>query len=136
MGDLPKPHITFPTANSSTESKSPILLFNLAAEAAQLSGEDSWRNGRISKALVKYADFRVVLMLMKSGAIFDEHKSPGRISVEVLSGHVQMRIGKTLADLPAGHLLALDREVQHDVQALEASALLLTIALPEGSGKL
>jgi hypothetical protein len=33
-------------------------------------------------------------------------------------------------DLPAGHVLALDRAVPHDVQAVEDSAFLLTIAWP------
>jgi len=34
-----------------------------------------------------------------------------------------------LVDLPAGHLVALDREVLHDVEALDDSAFMLTIVL-------
>jgi hypothetical protein len=37
-------------------------------------------------------------------------------------------------DLPVGHVLALDRNVHHDVEALVDSAFLLTIAWPEGAG--
>lgn len=33
-------------------------------------------------------------------------------------------------DLPMGHVLALDGAVPHDVEALEDSAFLLTIAWP------
>jgi hypothetical protein len=38
-------------------------------------------------------------------------------------------LGRTF-DLPAGSLLALDRGLPHDVEALEDSAFLLTIAWP------
>ncbi len=37
--------------------------------------------------------------------------------------------------MPAGQLLVLDRSVPHDVDALEDSAFLLTIAWPEHSDK-
>jgi quercetin dioxygenase-like cupin family protein len=37
--------------------------------------------------------------------------------------------GRTF-DLPAGSLLALDQGIPHDVEALEESAFLLTIAWP------
>jgi quercetin dioxygenase-like cupin family protein len=42
-----------------------------------------------------------------------------------------MHVQDKVFELPAGHLLALDRAVPHDVKALEDSAFLLTIAWPE-----
>jgi quercetin dioxygenase-like cupin family protein len=39
-----------------------------------------------------------------------------------------MHVEEREFDLPAGHLLALDAAVPHDVEALEDSAFLLTIA--------
>jgi len=42
-----------------------------------------------------------------------------------------MHVEDKVFDLPAGHLLALDRALPHDVKALEDSAFLLTIAWPE-----
>ena len=110
----------------------PVFSFDLKAEIEKLHRENTGPSGRNSKTLVKYADFLVVLMVMKSNAKFSEHKSAGRISVEVLDGHIQSHILGTLIDLPTGHVLALDREVLHDVEALKESAFLLTIALPEG----
>jgi quercetin dioxygenase-like cupin family protein len=74
-------------------------------------------------------------MVMKSNAKCAEHKSAGRTSVEVLHGHIQSHILGSLIDLPAGNVLALDREVLHDVEALKESAFVLTIALPEGTDK-
>lgn len=40
-----------------------------------------------------------------------------------------------LGALPAGHMLALERALPHDVEALEDSAFLLTIAWPEDATK-
>jgi quercetin dioxygenase-like cupin family protein len=108
----------------------PLVSVDLGAEVARLHKENTGPSGRSSKTLVNYPDFRIVLMVMKSNAKFAEHKSAGRISVEVLAGHIQSHILGRLIDLPAGHMLALDREVLHDVEALEESAFLLTIVLP------
>jgi hypothetical protein len=41
-----------------------------------------------------------------------------------------VQVGGRVAQLASGHLLALDRSLKHDVEAIEDSALLLTIAWP------
>lgn len=111
--------------------ESPMLSFDLNAEIEQLRREDGWQAGRDSKTLVKHPDFRVVLTVLKSGARLHEHKAAGRISVQTLAGHIRMHVDSKIFDLPAGHLLALEREIAHDVEALEDSSFLLTIAWPE-----
>jgi quercetin dioxygenase-like cupin family protein len=110
----------------------PMLTFDLNAEIKRLREENAWQGGRDSETLVKNEDFRIVLTVMRANALLHEHKATGRISVQVLSGHIQMHVQDKVFDLPAGHLLALDRAVPHDVKALEDSAFLLTIAWPEG----
>ena len=109
----------------------PMLTFDLNGEIKRLREENSWQGGRDSKTLVKNQDFRIVLTVLKANALLHEHKATGRISIQVLSGHIQMHVQDKVFDLPAGHLLALDRAVPHDVKALEDSAFLLTIAWPE-----
>jgi quercetin dioxygenase-like cupin family protein len=109
----------------------PVLAFDLMAEIKRLQAENAWQGGRNSKTLVKNKDFRIVLTVLKSNALLHEHKATGRISVQALSGHIQMHVQDRVFDLPAGHLLALDRAVAHDVKALEDSVFLLTIAWPE-----
>lgn len=110
-----------------------MLSFDLNAEIEQLRKEDAWQGGRNSKTLVKHADFRVVLTVLKSGARLHEHRAPGRISVQTVAGHIRMHVEGKVFDLPAGHLLALERGIVHDVEALEDSAFLLTIAWPQGA---
>ncbi len=131
MNDNPRAVVGRVDPSKAEQVQKPVLSFHIHAEIERLRKDPAWHKGRITKTLVKYPDFRVVLMVMKAQAIFQEHKSPGRISVEVVSGHIQMHIGDALTDLPTGTLIALDREVLHDVKALEDSAFLLSIALPE-----
>lgn len=109
----------------------PVLRFDFTEEAERLRGEKPWlHHGRNAVTLVKYGDFRVVLLLLKAGTKMQEHQVIGRISLQTLSGHVRMQLEEQTIDLPAGHLLALERELVHDVEACEDSAVLLTIAWP------
>jgi hypothetical protein len=49
--------------------------------------------------------------------------------------HILVRAEGRTFDLPAGTLLALDQNLPHDVEALEESAFLITIAWPHGDGQ-
>ncbi len=104
--------------------------FDLPAEIEQLHREPAWESGRNSKTLVKHEDFRIVLTALKPGASMADHHADGRISVQTLAGHVHMQLPDRVVDLPTGGMLALDTAVPHDVEALEPSAILITIAWP------
>ncbi|HVB34815.1 MAG TPA: hypothetical protein VNJ52_10650 [Patescibacteria group bacterium] len=115
--------------------EAPTLAFDLKTEIERLRGENAWQSGRNSKALVKQADFRIVLTVLQPQARIHEHKASGRISVQTVAGYLRMHAGGKIFDLPTGHLLALDRALPHDVEAVEDSAFLLTICWPEESDK-
>ena len=111
---------------------SPFLEFDLDAEVDRLHRESTWSTGQNARTLIKYDDFRVVLMALKAGARIPEHKANGRISVQVLAGHIRLNASGRAFDLLPGSLLALDHRAPHDLEALEESAVLLTIAWPGG----
>jgi quercetin dioxygenase-like cupin family protein len=112
----------------------PVMDFNLSTEVAQLHQEEPWlRTGRNSKTLVKQPDFRIVLIVLKKGGRVEEHKADARVSIHTLNGHVKLQLADEIIDLPAGHLLALDRALEHDLEAFEESAVLLTISWPKGA---
>jgi len=111
-----------------------FLEFDLNAQIEQLKCEPAWRNGRNAKTMVKYPDFTIVLILMKAKTCIEEHHADGRISVQTIAGHIRMHVAGKDFDLPVGHLLALDYEVRHNVEALEDSAFLLTITRTIASG--
>ena len=73
----------------------------------------------------------VVLTVLTSNARLHEHKAIGKISVQGIAGRIRMHVQDKVFDLLAGHLVALERALPHDVEALEDSAFLLTIAWPE-----
>jgi quercetin dioxygenase-like cupin family protein len=107
-----------------------MLQFDLASELDQLRRDESWLQitGRSSKTLVKYPDLRIVLIAMKANTRMHEHTAAGKISVQLLNGHIRLHLPEKVVDLPAGHLLALDQCVPHDVEATEDSAFLLTLS--------
>lgn len=109
---------------------SPFMEFDLPAEVHRLHGETTWNTGQNARTLVKYDDVRVVLTTLQANSRIAEHKTEGRISVHVLSGHIRVRADGRTFNLRAGGLLALDQGIPHDVEAREESAFLLTIAWP------
>jgi quercetin dioxygenase-like cupin family protein len=112
----------------------PLMDFNLEREIAQLHDEEAWqRTGRNSKTLVKQPDFRIVLIALQKDGHLEEHSADARISIYTLAGHVKIQLPEQTVDLPGGHLLVLDRALEHDLQALEESAILLTISWPHAS---
>ena len=113
---------------------SPFLEFDLTRELEQLDREARGTSDQNAKTLVKYDDFRIVLIALRANARMPDHRAEGRISVHTLRGHIRIRALQRTFDLPAGSLLALDRDLAHDVEALEDSVLLLTIAWPGRNG--
>jgi quercetin dioxygenase-like cupin family protein len=115
--------------------KGPSLRFDLNGEVRRLWEEKASRGGRNAKTLVKHQDLRLVLTVLRAGGRIQEHKASGRISIQTLQGHLSLHILQALPgdmiDLPAGHLLVLDQAAPHDVEAVDDSAFLLTVAWPE-----
>jgi quercetin dioxygenase-like cupin family protein len=110
---------------------SPFLSFELGAEVHGLQTEDhAWQAGRNAKILVKYPDFRVLLIGLRAGTRVAQHHAAGSVSIQTISGHILVRAAGRPFDLPEGQLLTLEREVPHDVDALAESAILVTIAWP------
>jgi quercetin dioxygenase-like cupin family protein len=115
------------------ELAQPLLQFDLAAEIEHLQREDSWQRGtgRSSRTLVKQPDFRIVLVAMKAATEIKEHRAEGRVSIQTIVGLVRLKLPQQTVEVPTGHLLALDRGITHDVEAVEESVFLLTICWPE-----
>jgi len=104
--------------------------FDLQAEFHRLKAESAWSTGQNARTLIKYDNLRVVLLALQAKAQIPEHQTDGRLSIQVLSGHIRVRASGRTFNLHAGGLLAFDHGIRHDVMALEESALLLTIAWP------
>lgn len=114
----------------------PLLQFDLNRELDLLRREDSWERetGRSSKTLAKYPDFRIVLVSMKAGSHMNDHKADARISIQTLLGKILLHVPDLESvELAAGQLMTLDCGIHHDVEAVEESAFLLTVAWQKGT---
>jgi quercetin dioxygenase-like cupin family protein len=112
----------------------PYIEVDLAREIQALHREPEWKGGHNAKTLVKYDNLRVVLTVLKAQSRIPPHQTEGRISIQTIRGHVQVRAEGRTFSLQTGTLLALDQGLRHDVEALEDSAFLLTIAVPAKAG--
>lgn len=71
--------------------------------APRLKTEDAWRReSHNGNTLVKEPDFRIVLIVMKSGAKLAEHQAAGRISIQPLQGRLLVHLPDRVVELPAG----------------------------------
>lgn len=113
-----------------------VIRRNLSNELEKLKNAQSWQreSGRSAETLVKYEEFRIVLVRMKSESYMSHHRAEGPISIHVLDGKIRVHLPEDRnEDLAPGDLLTLERCLEHDVEALEESAFLLTIAWPEAT---
>lgn len=113
-----------------------IIRHNIGAELDKLQAADSWQreSGRSAETLVKYDEFRIVLVRMKPKSYMSQHRAEGPISIQAVQGTIRIHLPEDRTEeLKPGDLLTLDRCLAHDVEALEESAFLLTIAWPEAA---
>jgi quercetin dioxygenase-like cupin family protein len=117
-----RPHVA-PAAAAFTE-------LDLPAEVSRLQAETTWSTGQNARTLIKYDTLRVVLVALQAGRSLPEHRTEGRLTILLISGHLEVKAAGRTFNLHSGGLLALDRNLAHEVLALRESVVLLTIAWP------
>jgi quercetin dioxygenase-like cupin family protein len=102
--------------------------FDVVDIAREIRAEAAYgRDGHSARTLIREVDLRIVLLVMKAGSTMKEHHVSETASIYAMAGHVRLHLPNRVAELPSGTLLVLEPSLPHDVQALEDSALLLTI---------
>ena len=107
----------------------PELQFDLNDVAEKLMAEPLGNRRHRQETIYRHGPLTVALFLFEAGASLTEHEAKGTITVQVLKGRLKMSADGEVHDLPAGSLLVLAPDVRHDVQAVEASQMLLTVCL-------
>ncbi|MCC6264214.1 MAG: cupin domain-containing protein [Bryobacterales bacterium] len=115
-------------AREDRTTSGPAVTFALSAELKRLREEPEWISGtRNSVTVVKTSNLSVVLTAVKKNAALCGHEVDGPITLQVLSGEIQVDVAGTPRTVSAGTVIALDNAVPHEIKALEDSEFLLTI---------
>lgn len=110
-------------------------LFDLKAEGdAMLQEPDAPRHGHRQITLFHAGGLSVLLFDFEAGGWLTDHAADGHVTVQVLSGHIEMTTPDHQYPMPAGSLLVLRPGVRHDVKATSASRMLLTVHLAPTDG--
>ena len=96
-----------------------------------LKQEPTWRSSdRNAITLTKEPHLRVVLIAMKKGARLHEHRASGPLTIQAASGSLRLSAADQILELKPGEVAILESAIEHEVEALEESALLLTLVKP------
>ena len=110
------------------EVSGPAVSFTIREEIDILRREPEWLSGhRNAVTVVKTSNLSIVLTVIKKGSTLCGHEVEGPITLQVLSGIVKFGVAAEPRTLTAGTVIALDKAIPHDIEALEDSELLLTI---------
>lgn len=102
--------------------------FLLAASAADLVAANPIESGRVRPHRTLDGEgFKIRTLAFDAGAVLREHRAPVPILVQVISGRVLFRVGGAEHDMTAGGAIQVSAGVLHELEAVEASHVLLTM---------
>lgn len=87
---------------------------------------DGARNGHRQITLFRGGGVSIVLFDFEPDGWLRDHAADGYVTVQVLSGELQIATAEQEYHMPAGSLLVLRPGIRHDVRAETASRILLT----------
>ena len=107
----------------------PLLTFDLSTLLKEIKREQTWRKGtRNARTLLKGQKLRMVLVAMHAGTLMESHRADAPISFQVIDGRLKFSTDSESFILRKGQVLSLQAGIRHDVEALNESAFLLTLA--------
>jgi quercetin dioxygenase-like cupin family protein len=97
----------------------PVLHVRIAEELERLKQETTWQSGTHNViTLTKAPTLRMVLIVQKPGARLHEHQA------------LRLQAAGREWDLKPGEVAVLESAIEHEVEAVEECAFLLTIVKP------
>jgi len=107
---------------------SPVQVVDLAAAAAELRAEPHAPvAGHRQIAVVRHGPVTIIQFVFDEGGLMKEHSAEGVVTIQVLSGMLQVVVEDEARDVGPDELMALAPGVMHSVLALAPSDMLLTV---------
>lgn len=105
-------------------------VLDLNDEFRELMAEpESGQHGHRQKALIREGPLTAAIYALDAGSRWPDHVVDGVVLIHLLEGHVQVATGEGSLELKPGQMVRLASGVRHDLSAIDASRVLLTIAL-------
>jgi quercetin dioxygenase-like cupin family protein len=116
---------------SEDEAGAPVKKMSLTALARE-QAELAQRSAQGRSAHTVYGGhehtLRQTVIALAAGQVLQEHENPGEATLQVLHGRVRLLAGDTEWEGSSGDLLIIP-DSRHSLEALEAAAVLLTVAV-------
>ncbi len=107
---------------SNVDSDSEVTVVDDLIEATPIP-----ESGLGHHTVLTHPDLRVVVLAFSEGHLLKEHAAPFPVLMQALSGELLVRAGGLETRLVPGKLLRMDAMLRHEVQAVSASRLMLTL---------
>jgi quercetin dioxygenase-like cupin family protein len=84
-------------------------------------------SGPSVRAIARSPHFRQILFGFKAGQGLREHVAPIQISVQVIFGLIKFGVADQIQELESGQQVLLEAGVQHSVEAVDDTVMLLSM---------
>jgi len=106
--------------------------FDLNAEAEEILSEPvEMTQGHRQLALYRHGPMTVGMFVFQEGGRLPDHAANGVVSIQALSGSIEVTTPAKTHTLEPGQMLVLAPKVTHDVAAKTDARMLLTVCLEE-----
>ena len=106
----------------------PVQVVDLAAAAADLRAErHAPVAGHRQIAVVRHGPVTIIQFVFDEGGLVKEHSAEGVVTIQVLSGRLQVIVEEEVREVGRDELLALAPGVSYSMVALESTDMLLTV---------
>lgn len=110
--------------------RAPVTVVDIPAATRALRAEPHAGVGGHRQIVVfKHGAVTLVAFAFEAGGSLKQHHAEGVVTIQAISGHLRVVAGETSHELHAGQLLGLAAAVPHNVEAITASEMLLTVCL-------
>lgn len=111
-------------------------VYDFAEIAAQLRAEPHpATDGHRQMTIAHHGPVALVLFDFEAGGHLEDHMADGLVTIQTVTGHIQVKTSKGDQELGAGTLLVLSPGVAHDLRASVQSQVLLTVHMQPDAGR-